>query len=167
MKKIVIIAASNNNNLRLSQAIHQHIQTKDIESEIIDLVQMGLPLYTNDCEQGDRPKELLEVLPKLESAQAMFFVSPEYNGGPTPALVNFISWVSRCGNEDWRKYFNEKPAVVATHSGGGGAHVLLAMRTQLSFVGMNVLGRQIMTNYGKELNQDSLEAVTENLLRYI
>ena len=62
--------------------------------------------------------------------------------------------MSRSG-EDWRDVFNGKSALIATHSGGGGAHVLMAMRHQLSYVGMNVLGRQLLTNYGKQLNDES------------
>ena len=60
--------------------------------------------------------------------------------------------------------YSTPKAVVATHSGGGGSHVLMHMRMQLSFIGMNVVGREILTNYNKPVNSESLTAVVDQLL---
>jgi NAD(P)H-dependent FMN reductase len=93
----------------------------------------------------------------------MIFISPEYNGSTPPVFTNSLAWVSRTGKE-WRGIFNRKTAVIATHSGSGGAHVLMSMRLQLSYLGMNVLGRQILTHYTKELNQETLMDILDQLI---
>jgi hypothetical protein len=53
--------------------------------------------------------------------------------------------------------------LIATHSGGGGSHVLMNMRIQLSLLGVNVMGRQILTHKTKDLNHESMVAVLEQL----
>ena len=86
------------------------------------------------------------------------FVAPEYNGSIPPTLSNAIAWLS-VGTEDFRELFNGKGAAIATHSGGGGQKVLVAMRLQLSHLGVNVLGRELLTSSQRELNEDSARAV--------
>jgi len=103
------------------------------------------------------------ALTVLKSANSMVFVAPEYNGNVPPSFTNFLAFCSR-SSKDWRELFNTKKAIVATHSGGGGAHVLMHMRMQLSFIGMNVVGREILTNYNKPVTPESLTAVVDQLL---
>ena len=69
------------------------------------------------------------------------FVAPEYNGNVPPSFANFLAFCSK-SSKDWRELFNTKKAVVA-HSGGGGAHVLMHMRMQLSFIGMMLSGAKL------------------------
>jgi chromate reductase len=99
----------------------------------------------------------------MTEARSLVFCAPEYNGSMPPIVNNAIAWVSRSGSEDWRAAFNGKPAVVATHSGGGGLKVTQAMRAQLEHLGAIVLPRPIITNYQKVFNQDSAVAILTQL----
>ena len=165
--KISIIVASNNNNLKLAQQLHEIAQEMGQNSQIINLVEEELPLYTSKVqkEQGI-PEKVTALADVIIKTNAMIFVAPEYNGGIPPTLTNAIAWLSVSQEgDDWRSCFNGKSAVVATHSGGGGQHVLLAMRSQLSYIGMNVVGRQIITNYSKSLNPDSAKQIIEQLIK--
>lgn len=164
MKNIVILCASNNNNLKLSEKIKDAFLEKNASVELVDLTMVELPVYTPRQEKISTPENATTLADQLSKSDALVVVAPEYNGGVPPVLTNAISWVSRCGGKDWRRCFNGKKAIIATHSGSGGMHVLMSMRMQLSYLGMNVLGRQIHTHYNKELNLETLNDVIEQVL---
>ena len=154
MKKITILTASQGKNAELGQKIKE-VAEKNFKCELVDLVELNLPLYSEDKEEKGIPKKAKDLSDSLSESEGLVFIAPEYNGSVPPSLNNAICWISRSG-KNWREAFNGKTTLIATHSGGGGHHVLMAMRQQLSFLGANVLGRQLLTNYNKELNIDSL-----------
>ncbi len=166
MSTYLIVASSSGKNLELAQKIKEHTSQSDHSFEVIDLESLNLPLYTpkEDRENGV-PDRAVELTKKFQSADGFVFLAPEYNGSTPPLFNNTIAWVSR-SLEDWREAFNEKPAVVGTHSGGGGHQVLLHMQEQLSFIGCNIIGRKILTSYAKELNLDSLTSVLNQLYKF-
>lgn len=159
---IYILVSSQNKNLELANLFHQYLIDGGTKSEIIDLVSLDLPLYTSRDEKEKPPQVVFELVDKLVKANALIFLAPEYNGSLPPVLNNSIAWISRVG-PDWRSSFNGKPALIGTHSGGGGSQVLMAMRLQLSYLGVNVMGRQILTHKGKDLNHESMVAVLDQL----
>lgn len=160
--KLVVLVASKGKNAELGDVVKKTADAKGFSAEIINLVDLNLPLYSSVEEEKGIPEKALELTNKLTEAKAMVVISPEYNGSMAPTINNSIAWISR-STEDWRGAFNGKPAIIATHSGGGGAHVLMAMRQQLSYLGSNVIGRQLLTNYGKELNIESLESCLDQV----
>jgi len=162
--KISIIVASNNKNLALAKRLDKIAVDMGATTKIIDLVGENLPLYTpkNQAELGTPPK-IKQLTETLTHSEGMIFVAPEYNGGIPPSLTSAIAWLS-VSSDEWRSCFNRKPAALATHSGGGGQYVLLAIRSQLSYIGMNVVGRQIITNSHKDLNVDSAKDVIRQLI---
>jgi chromate reductase, NAD(P)H dehydrogenase (quinone) len=165
MKQITIITASDNKNLDLAKSFEEALSSAGASPRILNLVDLDMPLYTpkNDKEMGV-PKSISDEAGLLKDIDGLVVIAPEYNGGVPPVLTNFLAWVSR-SSEDWRESFNNKPAVIATHSGGGGINVLVAMRTQLAYLGVNVIGRQIHTNFSKPLSKESLDAVISQLLK--
>lgn len=160
---ITIITASNTKNLELAKKFQEAFPN----STLIKLSDLNLPLFSPTTEGDKKVLDSLEdTIKTLNNSKAFIFVAPEYNGGIPPILTNFIAWTSAY-SEDWRESFNSKPAALATHSGGGGIHVLSAMRLQLSYIGLNVIGRQIHTHLGKKLDLKSLESVVEELQKAI
>lgn len=163
-KNIVIFSASEVKNLELAESFKKSLEDQNVEATIINLVDLELPLYSSRTESLYKGEELLsKELPVISHAQAFIFIAPEYNGSTPPVFNNFLAWLSR-SSKNWREYLNGKPAAIATFSGGGGFNVLLAMRTQLSFIGMNVLGRQILTHSNKALDEKSLLTITQELV---
>lgn len=155
MSKIGILVASSNANLKLGQKFAKLAQEQGIETELIDLVSLNLPLYnTIEEEKNGIPNEAKELASKIVSLKAFIIVAPEYNGVMPAVLNNAIAWTSRA-TEDWREAFNEKFVGLATHSGGGGTKVLQAMRIQFQHLGANILAREILTSYDKPLNEES------------
>lgn len=163
MKTITILVASSGNNKKLGNDLEKIALEAGSKVENINLVDLDLPLYSTIKEKEGVPDLAIKLKESIKNANSLIVVAPEYNGSLPPVLNNAIAWVSRAG-EDWREAFNGKTALIATHSGGGGLHVLMAMRQQLSYLGMNVLGRQIHTHYKKELSLDSAESCLKQLL---
>lgn len=164
MKKICIIVASEGKNLELANKIKDYLVTQGAETSILNIVALDLPLYSARSDAKFSAVDLVAPVKSQLDSQSFFFVAPEYNGSTPPTFNNFIAWVSRA-SKDWRISFNNKTAAIACHSGGGGLHALLHMRVQLSFIGMNVLGRQILAHSQKPLDDASLTAVCNELLR--
>ncbi|WP_072682274.1 NADPH-dependent FMN reductase [Arcobacter sp. LA11] len=155
MSKIGILVASSNNNLKLGQKLVSIASEQNVETELINLVDLDLPLYnTIEEEKHGIPKSATDLAEKILSLNAFIVVAPEYNGVMPAVLNNAMSWTSRA-TENWRDAFNEKVVGLATHSGGGGTKVLQAMRIQFQHLGANILARELLTSYEKALNEDS------------
>lgn len=71
-----------------------------------DLRALALPLYDGDIEHGSGvPTSALTLRDALAAHDALLLVTPEYNGFPTPLVLNAFDWLSR---------------IPATAPGGGG-----------------------------------------------
>lgn len=164
MSNVVVLVASIGKNVELGATLAGVVEAQGATCEIVNLVDLDLPLYSTRAEESGIPQVALEIAEKLCAARGLIVVAPEYNGSMPPSLNNMIAWVSRSGNEDWRRAFNAKVTAIATFSGGGGASVLAAMRSQFAYLGANVIGRQIQANFKKPMNPESAESIVEQLL---
>jgi chromate reductase len=165
MSKIGILVASANNNRKLGDKLQELATLKNVETTVINLVDLGLPLYsTVEEENNGIPDTAKELAEKILSLQAFIIVAPEYNGVMPPVLNNAMAWTSRA-TENWRDAFNEKIVGLATHSGGGGAKGLQAMRIQFQHLGANILARELLTTYEKPLNEDSANIMIDQLMK--
>ena len=71
-----------------------------------DLRALALPLYDGDVEHASGvPAPALQLRDAVSGHDALLLVTPEYNGFPTPLLLNAFDWMSR---------------IPATAPGGGG-----------------------------------------------
>jgi chromate reductase len=163
MTQIAIVSATSGNNLKLAGKLDEVAKKLSAKTVIVNLEDLNLPVYTPPAEENGIPEKAKELAKILINSQGMIFLGPEYNGSIPPIMNNAVAWVSRTG-DDWRAAFNDKFAVVGTHSGGGGLKVCQAMRQQLEHVGCNVLARAIITNYSKELNPESADAIIGSLV---
>lgn len=166
MAKILIVTASEVKNLELAQKFQEQLKALGNEAPILRIVELNLPLYTSASDAAHNAKELLGPwLTELQSAKGFIFLAPEYNGSTPPVFNNFLAWVSR-SSKDWRECFNNKTAALGTFSGGGGQHVLISMRNQLAYIGMNVLGRQIAAHSGKPADDNVIKGICESLIKH-
>ena len=107
-----------------------------LECEIVEIG--NLPLYNQDLDEAEPPKEWKEFRQRLRAADAVLFVTPEYNRSVPGVLKNAIDVGSRpYGQSSWAK----KPAAVVSVSPGalsgfGANHHL---RQSLVFLDMPVL----------------------------
>lgn len=165
MTKIGILIASSNNNQKLGLKLQELALKEGCEVDLINLVDLRLPLYsTVEEEENGIPETVLDLATKILELKAFIIVAPEYNGVMPPVLNNAMAWTSRA-TKDWRDAFNEKIVGLATHSGGGGAKGLQAMRIQFQHLGANILAREILTTYEKPLNEETAIGMIKSLKR--
>jgi len=109
--RLLVIAGSARRgslNLRLAGAAAALAREAGASVEALDLRALQLPLYDGDLEAaGGVPEEALRLLEAVRGADALLLVTPEYNGFPTPLLINAFDWLSRLGPTD------ERPAGLA------------------------------------------------------
>ena len=94
---------------------------KDMSLEILD--GRDLPLFDQDLEEAGRPEAVEAFRDRVVAADALLFVTPEFNYGIPGTLKNAIDWASR---PPYRSPLREKPAVIISLSvsptGGCRAH---------------------------------------------
>lgn len=165
MSKIGILVASANNNRKLGDKLVEIAKEENCEVELINLLDLDLPLYSTVAQEKDGiPKAVSKLAEQILSLKAFIIVAPEYNGVMPPVLNNAMSWTS-VSTKDWRDAFNEKVVALATHSGGGGAKGLQAMRIMFQHLGANILAREILTTYEKPLNEDTARNIIKQLAK--
>lgn len=162
MSKIMALVASKGKNAELAQRFSELANEMGIETELVNLVELELPLYATGSEKEGIPNQIIELTKRMADSQSLAFFAPEYNGSFPPVLNNAIAWMS-LSDKDWRVAFNGKLTLIATHSGGGGTHALMAMRMQLAYCGANVIGRQIVANNNRPAQDESLKACIQQL----
>ena len=165
MAKFLMITATSGTNLELAERFADVARDKGHHADIVDLAAMDLPMFTvvrsSDPEQSPDVSELTE---QMIDADAWIVVAPEYNGSFPPTLNNAIAWLSRYW-QNFRKMCTGKPVGLATHSGGGGAHVIMSMRSMFAFLGADVMGRSLTSGRNKDANPETIDAMVDNLAR--
>jgi chromate reductase len=163
MAKFLMITATTGTNLELAERFATVAREKGHDATVVDLVEMDLPMFTvARSSDPDQTVDVSDLTQQMIDADAWIVVAPEYNGSMPPTLNNAIAWLSG----DWQKFrkmCTGKPVGLATHSGGGGAHVIMAMRHMFSFIGADVMGRSLTSGRNKEANPETIEAMIDNL----
>jgi chromate reductase len=97
--RLLVIAGSARHgslSLRLAGAATALARKAGTSVETLDLRALQLPLYDGDLEAaGGVPDAALRLLDAIRAADALLIVTPEYNGFPTPLLINTFDWLSR------------------------------------------------------------------------
>ena len=114
----VIIASTRPGRVGESVAQWFHGAAKDhsgFDVRLVDLAEVGLPVY--DEPNHPRVRQYVHEHTKrwsaiVDAADAFVFVTPEYNFGPTPALVNALNYVYN----EWAY----KPAAFVSYGGVSG-----------------------------------------------
>lgn len=66
--------------------------------QTLDLRALQLPVYDGDIEAASGvPEGARQLLSAIATADALLIVTPEYNGFPTPLVINAFDWLSRIG----------------------------------------------------------------------
>jgi chromate reductase len=114
-------------------------------------VEIGdLPLYNDDLWQSP-PNSVLRLKRDIEAADAVLFVTPEYNRYFSPAIKNAIDWGTRpWGKNSWAG----KPAAIigATPGATGAAAAQNSLKALLSVVDTVLMGQpEVYFTYKPEL----------------
>ena len=162
---VVVLAASSGNNLTLANRFHETFLERNVQSQIVELTKLDWPVYTPELEHNpDLSPDTGSLSDLMIGASAFVVCAPEYNGLVPPCLNNSIAWLSvQC--DDFRFLFNNKTVLLATHSGGGGANCLMAMRQQFSHLGSNVIGRSMTLNKTKTFSQSTMDDLVNRVMQ--
>ena len=161
---LLVIAASNGENLKLAQRFAAQASALGHSTDVLDLTTVDLPLFTPRTQEQNTPKAVSSLEQQLMASPRWVICAPEYNGSIPPSLSNAIAWLSVQGN-DFRALFNGRPVAMATFSGGGGMELLLSLRIQLTHLGAQVVGRQLLSNHAKPPQDDSIHDLLQRLLQ--
>jgi chromate reductase, NAD(P)H dehydrogenase (quinone) len=115
----------------------------------------GIPPFNQDEEQK-APARVVELKKKIREADAILFVTPEYNYGLPGVLKNAIDWASRpYGDNAW----NGKPCALmsAAMSMGGGIRAQYQLRQCFVFLNMDAVVQPevAINNVGERFDESS------------
>jgi chromate reductase len=128
--KILAFAATsssrsiNNQLVRYAASQLEEAELDEIETEILDINDYELPLFSEDREAKlGQPGLAKAFLAKIGHSDAVIISFAEHNGSYTVAYKNIFDWASRINP----KVFQNKPMILlATSPGPGGASSVLA-----------------------------------------
>jgi chromate reductase len=99
----------------------------------------AIPMYNDDLRQAGYPASVQALRQAVAAADALLFVTPEYNYSLPGMLKNAIDWVSRPPDQP----FAGKPCAIMSTSGGtlGGARAQYHLRQICVFVDLHPLNK--------------------------
>lgn len=114
----------------------------------------GLPAFNQDEDQNP-PAQVVELKKRIREADAILFVTPEYNYSIPGVLKNAIDWASRpYGDSAW----NGKPAAIMGASVGAiaTARAQYHLRQMMVFLNMFPINQPevMIGNAGEKFDQD-------------
>jgi len=115
MKKIIAISGSLREK-SVNTMLLKAVQKQAPAGMEIEQVEIGnLPIFNEDIEYTNPAKVLKE---KIDSADGIIFVTPEYNRSVPAALKNAIDWASRPSEAHGKNSFAGKTVLVMGASSG-------------------------------------------------
>jgi len=139
MFKVAVFVGSTretSSNMKLARALEK-LSAGRLVFDFVDIA--SLPFY-DDALWNDPPTEVIRLKREIEAADAVLFVTPEYNRSIPGILKNAIDWPSRpFGESVW----TDKPGAIAGATGGvsGTAAAQAHLRSILPVVGVALMGR--------------------------
>lgn len=139
MKNVAVFVGSaraDSINRKLAQAV-ERLAAGRLAFHYADLA--GLPLYNDDL-IANPPPSVVALKKLITDADAVLFVTPEYNRTLPPVLTNALAWGSRpYGNNSWAQ---QPGAVIGASIGAIGTAVAQShLRSVLGFLDVATLGQ--------------------------
>ena len=136
MKVIVFAASNSTQSINKKLVRYASSLLENTTTEILDLNDYELPLFSEDKElEIGQPELAKQFLAKIESCDAIIISFAEHNSTYTVAYKNIFDWCTRIS----REVYQQKPMVLlATSPGKGGAAKVLsvAINAMSSFGGI-------------------------------
>lgn len=172
MHKIAVLVGSlrrDSDNRKLAKALEK----LGAEGFSFSYPDLDLPLYNEDLWR-DPPKGVLALKDAVAQADAVLFVTPEYNRSISPAIKNAIDWGSRPRGEN--SWTGKPAATVGTSPGSIGTAVAQShLRTILLSQDMKVMGQPelylvfrpgLIEEDGAITNDDTRQFLAKYLTRF-
>lgn len=150
-------------NRTLAKAL---IRLAPAELEFVEIPIKDLPLYNHDYD-ADYPPEGRALKAAIVAADAVLFVTPEYNRSIPGALKNAIDWASRPWGDN---SFTHKPSAVIGMSTGkiGTAVAQQSLRSVLSFCNSPQMNApEAYIQYSPDVFAEDGEVLDEHTARFL
>lgn len=135
-------------NRKLVEAIAKLAQGR-LDFQFIEIG--DLPLYNDDLYEKEPPQTVQRFKREIEAADAVLFVTPEYNRSFTPAIKNAIDWGTRpFGQNSWEA----KPSAILGASPGslGASAAQNALKGLVTVIDTVLMGQpEVYFSYKPEL----------------
>ncbi len=82
-------------NMQLAQWVAKQAKSTCAEVTLLDLRSLQLPVLDADLEAQGMPAGALALRAHFANSDAFIVCAPEYNGFPTPLLINALDWATR------------------------------------------------------------------------
>lgn len=150
-------------NLKLAKALE-----KLAEGRLrFDYVRIGnLPLYNQDFDE-DYPAEAVRFKESIKAADAVLFVTPEYNRSVPGVLKNALDLASRPYGQN---VFNGKPGAITGASGGGIGTALAQqhLRSVLTFLNVIAMPQpEVYLQFKEGLVDDRHDLTNEGTRKFL
>ena len=91
----------------INEILRRHVSAKlreaGVEVTDLSLADFEMPIFNQDLEDaGETPEAAARLAELFRSHDIVVIITPEYNGGLPPLVVNTISWLSRQKPSPWR-----------------------------------------------------------------
>ena len=133
--KLLLIAGSAREgafSVRLRDAARQAAERAGASTSVLDLRALALPVYDGDLEAAQGvPAGATTLRDAIVTHDALLIATPEYNGFPTPLVINAFDWLSRL--KDGLAVTAGKPVALVSSSPGalGGLRSMNFLRQYL------------------------------------
>jgi chromate reductase len=129
--------------------------------ETFDLAE--IPVYNDDVRAEGYPPPVQRLRERIAAADALLFVTPEYNYSMSGVLKNAIDWGSRPPDQP----FNDKPVAIMGASGGpvGTARAQYHLRQTCVFLNMHVVNKPEVMIGGAPAKFDAELRLTDETTR--
>ena len=164
MKKIIAFGASSSStSINKQLATYAATLFQNTTSEILDLNDYEMPIYSMDREKKDGIPQLAhDFYAKIGNADLILISFAEHNGAYSTAFKNIFDWMSRING----KTFQEKPMLLLATSPGarGGSSVLEIANKRFPFQGGIVKGSFSLPSFND--NFDAEKGITNPELKH-
>lgn len=166
MKNVVVLVASlsaNSVNRKLARTLEKLAEGK-LKFDYLDLA--SLPFYNNDL-WANPPAAVTELKSRIESADGVLIVTPEYNRSFPGVLKNALDWASRpYAQSSWidlpTAVVGATPGTTGTAAGQG------HLRSILPVYGLLQMGQpEVYFNMKPGLITDDLEITDETTFAFL
>jgi chromate reductase len=150
-------------NRQLAQAAIS-LAPSDFTFEFIDIA--SLPLYSQDYD-ADYPEAGKQLKQRVEAADGLLFVTPEYNRSIPGVLKNALDWGSRpWGTNSWR---NKPAAVLGTSVGAtGSALAQQHLRNVLAYLDVATMGQpEVFIKHDPAVISEKGEIVNDRTRKFL
>ena len=154
MKLLAFAASSSSTSINKQLARYAASLVTGATSEILDLNDFEMPLFSEDKEREiGQPEQAKNFLAKLGQADAIIISFAEHNGTYTAAYKNIFDWTSRIE----QKLFQNKPMVLLSTSPGpgGAASVLAAAKGSAPYFAGNVKATVSIPSFYDNFDSDN------------